>query len=95
MATATTGNTTTSLRSVRVAEIMSPHVFTCRTTDTLNRAAQLMWEHDCGALPVTNAHLSTGDITRAAHETPTDGLAAERVVAALAEICRPQLPAGN
>jgi CBS domain-containing protein len=35
-----------------VAEIMTPHVYTCRVGDTLDRAARLMWDHDCGAIPV-------------------------------------------
>jgi CBS domain-containing protein len=35
-------------------EIMSQPVRTCRSDDTLNRAAQLMWEHDCGAIAVVD-----------------------------------------
>ena len=45
-----------SEQPVRVAEIMTARIFSCRTTDTLDRAAQLMWEHDCGALPIMDAH---------------------------------------
>lgn len=37
-----------------VQEIMSKPAVTCRSTDSLHFAAQLMWEHDCGAIPVTN-----------------------------------------
>lgn len=33
---------------------MSPVVFRCRGEDTLSRAAQLMWEHDCGCVPVVD-----------------------------------------
>lgn len=32
---------------------MSEPAVTCRASDCLNTAAQLMWEHDCGAIPVT------------------------------------------
>lgn len=32
---------------------MSEPAMTCRTSDCLNTAARLMWEHDCGAIPVT------------------------------------------
>jgi CBS domain-containing protein len=35
-----------------VNEMMSTPVFTCSPTDALDRAAALMWEHDCGCVPV-------------------------------------------
>jgi len=38
---------------MNIQEIMSKPAVTCRPSDTLNTAAQLMWEHDCGAIPVT------------------------------------------
>lgn len=38
-----------------VGELMTPHVHTCREGDTLDRAARLMWDHDCGAIPVVDA----------------------------------------
>jgi CBS domain-containing protein len=38
-----------------VADIMTREVRTCSASDSLNRAAQLMWENDCGALPVVDA----------------------------------------
>jgi CBS domain-containing protein len=37
-----------------IQEIMSKPVVTCRASDSLNTAARLMWEHDCGAIPVTD-----------------------------------------
>ncbi len=37
---------------MKVQEIMSQPVVACRASDSLNRAARLMWENDCGALPV-------------------------------------------
>ena len=37
---------------MRVADVMSRGVQHCRTSDNLERAAQLMWEQDLGALPV-------------------------------------------
>jgi CBS domain-containing protein len=39
---------------MKVEEVMCRQVLTCFPTDTLNRAAQLMWEQDCGCLPVVN-----------------------------------------
>jgi len=38
----------------RVEQIMSRPVFTCRLGDTLDTAAALMWDHDCGAVPVVD-----------------------------------------
>jgi CBS domain-containing protein len=37
---------------MNIREIMTQPAVTCRDDDTLNTAAQLMWEHDCGAIPV-------------------------------------------
>jgi CBS domain-containing protein len=40
---------------MKVQELMSSDVVTCRPDDMLERAAQIMWEHDCGAVPVVDA----------------------------------------
>jgi CBS domain-containing protein len=37
---------------MKVAEIMTTEVVTCSTRDSANTAAELMWEHRCGCLPV-------------------------------------------
>ena len=37
---------------MKVSELMTTDVRNCWTNDPLDRAAQLMWESDCGALPV-------------------------------------------
>src|SRR5713101_3048515 len=44
---------------MKVQEIMSIDLETCRADDTLSRAAQIMWDHDCGVVPVVDgeAHL--------------------------------------
>ena len=39
---------------MKVSDVMSRAPRVCRDTDTLDRAAQLMWDHDCGFLPVVN-----------------------------------------
>ena len=39
---------------MRVEQLMNQPVLTCRRTDSLNRAAQLMWDNDCGVLPVVD-----------------------------------------
>ena len=40
--------------ALRVDSIMSRQVLTCRATDSVNLAAQIMWEHDCGCVPVVD-----------------------------------------
>lgn len=37
---------------MQVQELMTEPPVMCRATDTLDTAAQLMWERDCGAIPV-------------------------------------------
>ena len=37
---------------MRVQELMSAEVHTCTPNDTLERAARLMWDHDCGSAVV-------------------------------------------
>ncbi|HEX7480351.1 MAG TPA: CBS domain-containing protein [Polyangiales bacterium] len=39
---------------MRVEQVMSRPAAVCRTSDTLNLAAQLMWDHDCGCVPVVD-----------------------------------------
>lgn len=39
---------------MNVEEIMTRDVKSCRPGDSLFQAAQLMWDHDCGAIPVVN-----------------------------------------
>ena len=43
---------------MKAADIMTTEVATCRTTETVNRAAQLMWEGRCGCVPVVD-HMET------------------------------------
>ena len=37
---------------MRVQDLMSHPAITCYVNDDLNVPAKLMWEHDCGAIPV-------------------------------------------
>jgi CBS-domain-containing membrane protein len=52
---------------MQVEELMSKQVQCCDPNDSLERAAQLMWDHDCGCLPVCNhsdgGHRAIGAIT--------------------------------
>lgn len=40
---------------MRVEEVMTADVACCRPDDSDERAAQLMWENDCGVIPVTDS----------------------------------------
>lgn len=40
---------------MNIEQIMSSPAVTCREADTLDTAARLMWEHDCGAVPVVDS----------------------------------------
>jgi CBS domain-containing protein len=40
---------------MHVSELMSKPVVTCRTDDTLDVPTRLMWEYDCGVVPVIDA----------------------------------------
>jgi CBS domain-containing protein len=39
-----------------ISDIMVRNPHTCSPDDSLNTAAELMWEHDCGCLPVVDAN---------------------------------------
>jgi CBS domain-containing protein len=42
--------------AMKVKDVMTPNVRTCFMSDNLAAVAQLMWEHDCGCVPVLNEH---------------------------------------
>ena len=60
---------------MEVEQLMTREVKVCSESDTLNRAAQLMWESDCGCIPVVSANgdgkvtglVTDRDITMAAY----------------------------
>lgn len=72
---------------MNAAEIMTKDVATCRDSDNLNRAAQLMWERRCGCVPVLDEDgrvvgmLSDRDVCMAAY---TQGRRLEEIPAILA-----------
>ena len=41
---------------MKVEQLMTREVKVCSDSDTLNRAAQLMWESDCGCIPIIRAN---------------------------------------
>jgi CBS domain-containing protein len=56
-----------------IHHLMATDVVSCRPSDSLNRAAQLMWDHDIGAVPVVDEEsklvgiLTDRDIAMAAY----------------------------
>lgn len=41
---------------MKIREVMSSPAHTCQPQDSLERAARLLWDHDCGVLPVVDRH---------------------------------------
>src|SRR5260370_15667386 len=83
--------------NMKVAELMVGEVTACSPDDALNRAAQIMWENDCGCVPVIDraarliAMLTDRDICMAAY-TRGGTLKDIRVSAAMCSelfACRP------
>jgi len=60
---------------MKIGELMTQNVRTCLPTDTLSTAAQLMWDGDCGCIPVVSddgskrvvGMITDRDICMAAH----------------------------
>ncbi len=82
---------------MKVSELMSTDVKACSPHDTLNRAAQLMWENDCGVAPAVDEHMrpvgmiTDRDVCMAAY---TQGVrladaTVERVMSRNAHTCAP------
>ena len=55
---ASTSGLATSVRTLMTAQVLS-----CSSEDSLTRAAQLMWESDCGVVPVTEGSRVVGLVT--------------------------------
>jgi CBS domain-containing protein len=63
---------------MKVRQIMTKSVLTCRASDSLARAAQLMWVNDIGCLPVL-------------HEGKVVGMVTDRDIAMVAYLKRERL----
>jgi CBS domain-containing protein len=82
---------------MRIHEIMTPAPHTCHAADTLDRAAQAMWEHDIGALPVVDdagtviGMITDRDIAMATflRGAPPHALSVASAMAAHVVSCRP------
>lgn len=82
---------------MKAAEVMTREVKTCGERDPLNRAARIMWEHDCGCVPVVSADnrvigiLTDRDICMAAYTQglPLHAIKAESAMARTVVSCSP------
>jgi CBS domain-containing protein len=84
--------------SMNVGQLMTQNVRACHPDDTLNTAAQIMWDNDCGCVPVVDADrrvvgmLTDRDICMAAY-TQGGSLRMLRVSSAMSEkvySCKPE-----
>jgi CBS-domain-containing membrane protein len=83
--------------TMRVKELMSQPVRSCAVTDSADRAAQMMWEGDCGAVPVLDDDrklvgvVTDRDICMAAffHGTPLRDIAITDVMSKTVFACKP------
>lgn len=39
---------------MQVEELMTKRVYTCAPEESLRAAAQIMWDHDCGCVPIVD-----------------------------------------
>lgn len=84
----------------RVDQLMSQPVYSCRATETLNAAAALMWDHDCGVVPVVDDDgrlvgiLTDRDICMAAYTQgrPIHEIRVDTVMTHEVHACRPDDP---
>ena len=73
---------------MKVADLMTRDVRSCTIHDSLNAAARIMWDHDCGCAPVVDAHskligiITDRDICMAAYTqgTPLEAIPIERAM---------------
>ena len=77
---------------MKIVEFMTQGVYTVHPHDTLEQAAGVMWEHDCGAVPVVEGDgrvvsmITDRDICMAAY-TQGKPLSAMRVASAMSRRC--------
>ena len=83
---------------MKVQDVMTRNVAACGVDESLNRAAQLMWECDCGSTPVLDASgsvcgmLTDRDICMAAYTQglPLTQIPVRNVMSPHLHACRPE-----
>jgi len=89
--------------SMKVEQIMNRNVKACRLQDSLNKAAQIMWEEPCGAVPVVDEQsrpvgfLTDRDICMAAYTQgkPLEALRVEMAMSRKVVLCRAEDDLGS
>jgi CBS-domain-containing membrane protein len=82
---------------MRVEQLMSRNIHTCDAEADLNRVAQLMWEHDCGCIPIVDPDdkliglITDRDVAMAAYTQgrPLAQICVEDVMSKPVHTCRP------
>ncbi len=82
---------------MKVDQVMTREVHRCTAYDTLNAAARLMWDHDCGCVPVVDDNglvigmLTDRDVCMAAYTTnlPLSSLRVGDIMAKQVICCGP------
>lgn len=80
---------------MKVDDLMTRGVRACTTHDSLNAAARIMWDHDCGCVPVVDAHgklagiVTDRDVAMAAYTQglPLGAIPVERAMSAKVISC--------
>ncbi len=88
---------------MQVRELMTRDVQVCGPRDDLNRAAQIMWDHDCGVVPVVDSErrpigmVTDRDVCMAAYTQgkPLSAIRAEEVMSRELQTCGPDTPVGD
>lgn len=86
--------------NVTVRDVMSSPAHRCTPLEPLNAAAKIMWDHDCGFVPVVDAGervvgvITDRDICMAAYTQglPLHQIPIERVMSLAVQTCRPKDP---
>jgi CBS domain-containing protein len=82
---------------VKVSELMTRDVKSCALEETLNAAARIMWDHDCGCVPVLDASrqlagiVTDRDLSMAAYTQglPLGAIPVERAMSGRVITCAP------
>jgi CBS domain-containing protein len=85
---------------MNVAQLMTSDVKSCPPEDTLTRAAQIMWDNDCGCVPVVDDEsrvvgiITDRDLAMAAYTQgrPLSQISVKDAMAHVVHCCRPDDP---
>jgi CBS domain-containing protein len=83
---------------MKIQDVMSVDVVTCKPADPTSEAARLMWEHDCGVVPVVDEEnhplgiVTDRDICMAAYMTgrPLAAIRVDEVMSRELQTCSPE-----